>query len=84
MQALGLLPAVEASASTVDLPVGSGKGIKVAILGGGIAGLVTALEMGKAGYDCTVLEARERPGGRNWSIRRGTKVEFIDGAVQNC
>jgi len=84
MQALGLMPAGTASASTVDLPPESGKGIRIAILGGGIAGLVAAFEMGKAGYDCTVLEARERPGGRNWTIRRGTEVKFLDGTVQHC
>jgi monoamine oxidase len=84
MQALGLMPAVEASASRVDLPANSGKGTRVAILGGGIAGMVAALEMGKAGYECTVLEARERPGGRNWTIRRGTTVKFLDGSVQHC
>jgi hypothetical protein len=28
----------------------------------------------KAGYDCTVLEARDGVGGRNWSIRRGTRL----------
>ena len=84
MQALGLMPAVEASASVVDLPAGSGKGIKVAILGGGVAGMVAAYEMGKAGYDCTVLEARDRPGGRNWTIRRGTTVEFLNGTKQEC
>jgi monoamine oxidase len=38
---------------------------RVIVLGAGIAGLVTAYELGKAGYDCTVVEARERPGGRN-------------------
>jgi len=84
MQALGLMPAVSANASTVDLPADSGKGIKIAILGGGIAGMVAAYEMGKAGYDCTVLEARERPGGRNWTIRRGTTVNFLDGTRQEC
>jgi monoamine oxidase len=84
MQALGLMPMAAASASTVDLPQGSGKGIKVAILGGGIAGMAAAFEMGKAGYECTVLEARDRPGGRNWTIRRGTTVQFLDGTKQEC
>jgi monoamine oxidase len=84
MQALGLMPAVAASASKIDLPANSGKGVKIAILGGGIAGLLTAWEMGKVGYDCTVLEARDRPGGRNWSIRSGTSLKFLDGTVQNC
>ena len=55
----------------------------VVILGAGIAGLVTAWELGKAGYRCTVLEARDRPGGRNWTIRGG-RVEFADGTVQQC
>ena len=84
MQALGLMPGMAASASTVDLPPNSGKGIRIAILGAGIAGMASAWEMGKAGYECTVLEARERPGGRNWTIRRGTTVKFLDGATQNC
>lgn len=84
MQALGLTSGLAASASTVDLPPESGKGIRVVILGSGIAGMVAALEMSKAGYTCTVLEARERPGGRNWTIRRGTSLKFLDGTVQNC
>jgi monoamine oxidase len=40
--------------------------------------------MRKAGFDCTLLEARQRPGGRNWTIRRDAKVEFTDGTVQQC
>jgi monoamine oxidase len=84
MQALGLLPELPASASTVNLPAGSGAGLRVAILGGGIAGMAAAYEMGKAGYRCSILEARSRPGGRNWTIRRGTDLKFLDGAVQHC
>jgi monoamine oxidase len=84
MQTLGLLPAVGSAASVVDLPLTSGKGVKVVILGGGIAGLVSAYELGKAGFHCTVLEARERPGGRNWTVRNGTTVEFIDGTKQTA
>jgi len=41
----------------------------VVILGGGIAGLATAYELGKAGYDCTILEARGIAGGRNFTVR---------------
>src|SRR5271154_3528024 len=83
MQSLGLLPAPGALAQDVLRPV-PGKGTRVVILGGGIAGLVSAYELGKAGYRCTVLEARERVGGRNWSIRRGTQVQFADGTQQTC
>jgi monoamine oxidase len=84
MQHLGLMPAPEASAVPLSIEPGSGNGTKVVILGGGIAGLVAAYEMGKADYSCTVLEARERPGGRNWTVRNGTKIEFTDGFVQTA
>jgi monoamine oxidase len=84
MQSLGLLPVMESAASALELPTGSGKGISVVILGGGIAGLSSAYELGKLGYSCTLLEARDRVGGRNWSVRNGTKVEFTTGFTQNC
>ena len=66
------------------MPSDAGRGTKVAIIGAGIAGLIAAYELRKSGFDCTVLEARPRPGGRNWTIRRGDKVEFVDGTVQQC
>ncbi len=84
MQSLGLLSSVGSAASVVELPVNAGKGVKIVILGGGIAGLVSAYELGKAGFHCTVLEARERPGGRNWTVRNATTVEFIDGTKQTA
>jgi monoamine oxidase len=83
MHAIGLLAPVEAAAP-FELPHGAGKRTKIVILGAGIAGLVAAYEMRKAGFECTVLEARQRPGGRNWTIRRGTQIEFNDGTVQHC
>jgi monoamine oxidase len=83
MQALGLLPAAIAS-TLPQLPAGFGKGKKVVILGGGIAGLTSAYELRKAGFDCTILEARERPGGRSWTVRNGSKVELTDGTTQEC
>jgi monoamine oxidase len=84
MQALGLLAPPLSGEQAFEIPSGVGKNTKVVILGGGIAGLVSAYEMRKAGFDCTVLEARGRPGGRNWTLRGGTKVEFVDGTVQQC
>src|SRR5262245_62122425 len=82
MQSLGLLPEAPAIASTVRLPTQMGKGIKVVILGGGLAGLASAYELEKAGFECTLLEARDRPGGRNWTIRNGATAEFVDGTRQ--
>src|SRR5580765_7589246 len=83
MQALGLLPAAIAS-TLPQLPAGFGKGKKVVILGGGIAGLTSAYELRKAGFDCTIFEARNRPGGRSWTIRNGSKVDFTDGTSLTC
>ena len=82
MRALGLLPIATAHAQKVRAV--SGHGTRIVILGGGIAGLASAYEMTRLGYDCTVLEARERVGGRNWTVRRGTKVKFTDGMEQTC
>jgi monoamine oxidase len=83
MQALGMLPAVGASPLPA-LAADFGKGKSVVILGAGIAGLCAAYELCKAGFACTILEARSRPGGRSWSVRDGSKVEFTDGTVQSC
>jgi monoamine oxidase len=83
MQVLGLTPMAGAS-PLPSLAGDFGHGKSVVILGAGIAGLVSAYELCKAGFSCTILEARSRPGGRNWSVRNGTKVEFTDGTVQNC
>ena len=84
MQGLGLIEANASPLDSVRAATGSGKGTKVVILGGGIAGLVAAYELRALGYECTLLEARERPGGRNWTVRGGDKVDFLDGTTQSC
>jgi monoamine oxidase len=50
-------------------------GVRVVILGAGLTGMTLAYELGKVGYDCRVLEARARPGGRVLTVRRGTVSE---------
>src|SRR5882757_11008659 len=82
MQSLGLMPMKGEQVAPIPAVAGSGKGVKVVVLGGGIGGLVSAYELKKLGYDVTLLEARERPGGRNWTGRNGTKVKFVDGTKQ--
>src|SRR6266700_5399837 len=84
MQSLGLMPVAASAASAPNLPADSGRGVKVVVLGGGTAGLVSAYELGKAGFQCTVLEARERPGGRVWTVRNGSTVEFAGGQRQTA
>ena len=60
-----------------------GVGKTVVILGGGIAGMTTALEMTRLGYSCTILEATARAGGRNRTIRSGDVVNETD-SMQVC
>ena len=52
-----------------------GQNQRVLVLGAGVAGLSAAYELQKAGYEVTLLEGRERIGGRVWSVREG----FEDG-----
>ena len=72
MTALGLLAAP--SQSPFNL-AGRVSGVRVAILGAGLSGMTAAYQLGKAGCDCSVLEARARPGGRVFTVRRGTVSE---------
>ena len=81
--ALGLSPAPDQPlAYSAQAP--RAKGNRVIILGAGLAGLVAAYELGKLGYACTILEARARPGGRCWTVRRGTVETEMGGAAQEC
>jgi len=72
MMAMGLLPAAPAHPFRLE---GDGNGKEVVILGAGLAGMAAAYELGKLGYKCTILEARERVGGRCWSVRKGAVNE---------
>jgi len=82
MQALGLASTVFAQPAP-PLPEEIGKGTHVVILGAGIAGLVMAYRLERAGYAVTLLEARRRTGGRNWTLRHGDKVELIGATEQS-
>ncbi|MFH7422891.1 FAD-dependent oxidoreductase, partial [Pseudomonas syringae pv. tagetis] len=47
-----------------------------------MAGLVTALELIRAGFTVQMLEARDRVGGRTWTLRNGDRVNYKDGRTQ--
>lgn len=67
----------------LELAQASRDGRRVAILGAGIAGLTVAYELQKAGYDCTILEASHRVGGRNLTVRHGDVIDEL-GQPQVC
>ncbi len=73
MRALGLAgaPAAAWSPPAVRAPAGT----RVIVLGAGVAGLAAAYELRKLGYECEILEARSRFGGRCFTVRRGQVSE---------
>ncbi len=84
MEALGLVADAGPYSGPPPADPSLGRGRRVVILGAGIAGLVSAWELRRAGYNVTVLEARGRPGGRVWTIRRDTVVSHDHLPAQRC
>lgn len=74
MTEIGLISIPTSSSKLLKLSPDYGHGLKVGIIGAGLAGLVTAYELGKLGYDCTVLEANGKAGGRCLTLRGGDRV----------
>ncbi len=71
-------------ASAADPVSGAGKGLKVVVVGAGMAGLFAAARLAESGAEVVVLEARDRIGGRIFTDRSlGVPVEhganFIHG-----
>ncbi len=54
-------------------------GRRVVVIGAGFAGLACAFELRSAGYDVTVIEARDRVGGRVLSFNRDFNNSFVEG-----
>ena len=68
--------------------MGNGKAERVIVLGAGMAGLVAARLLHDSGFSVTVLEARDRIGGRTWTDDRvGAPVDlggsWVHGVVGN-
>lgn len=80
MTTLGLSATAATAAPALSAQTGAGR--SVVILGAGVAGLVSAYELERAGFKVTVLESRDRLGGRNWTLRSGDKVEMVGEETQ--
>jgi len=84
-----LTSAVSDSSNTLKSPrpgdwnSGIGIGKSVVILGAGIAGMTSAYELVKLGYSVSILEANNKAGGRNRTIRSGDIVTEIN-STQTC
>jgi len=61
-----------------------GKKAKIIILGAGLAGMTSAYELTKAGYECQILESRTFAGGRCQTARNGFTTTDLVGNTQTC
>ncbi len=61
---------------------GAVPGTKVLVLGAGLAGMVAAYELRRAGYSVRVLEFQGRSGGRNYTLRGGDTLTELGGYTQ--
>nr|VFK66690.1 MAG: monoamine oxidase [Candidatus Kentron sp. UNK]VFK72164.1 MAG: monoamine oxidase [Candidatus Kentron sp. UNK] len=80
--ALGLMPGRAHGAPEIVTPLGKTKR-SVVLLGGGLSSLMSAYELERAGYECTILEASHRMGGRNLTLRSGDLIDEL-GNRQYC
>ena len=79
----GACRATPATTDPIQLS-GAPQGASVLVLGAGIAGMVAAYELRKAGYQVQVLEYNSRAGGRNWTLRGGDRYTELGGFTQEC
>lgn len=52
--------------------------VDVVVVGAGLSGLKAAYEVQRAGLSCVVVEARDRVGGKTWSVDPLGQGKFID------
>jgi monoamine oxidase len=82
MEAFGV--GIRSAKAAPPMLEGGGKGRKVIVLGAGAAGLTSAYELTKVGYDVTVIEARGFAGGRQQTAKTGYELTELGGTKQVC
>lgn len=72
----GLMVAGLSSPAAIAAPLARPR--RVVVIGAGITGLVAALDLERRGIDVVLLEARDRVGGRVWTLRGGDRIAHRD------
>lgn len=52
--------------------------VDVVIVGAGLSGLKATYDLQQEGVSCVVVEARDRVGGKTWSVEAGGSGKFVD------
>ncbi|MEQ8344159.1 MAG: FAD-dependent oxidoreductase [Sneathiellaceae bacterium] len=81
---LGLLKVRSAQAKMPLYEPGRGAGRKVIVVGAGMAGLTAAWHLARNGFAVEILEAGDRIGGRNLTLRNGDRFAEAGGPEQTC
>lgn len=74
--------AAESQFSGPPVLSGGGHGKSVLVLGAGLAGLLAAHELKKAGYQVQIIEFQNRAGGRSWTLYGGDSYKELGSDTQ--